>query len=252
MSRRKRPLHDSDPNANSGPLKKTLKAEPVPAEQPRPNYNLLLKPDLQKECTARGLIKSGNKSDLIARLESADQARRDKYAHGKNAPYSKEEVAKRPIGAKVPPSKHRADFGKNDPHEKILRRGPSGPPIYDEMGFEIDYEKVAKSSRARPGCRSMSGEKYLEMLEREDREEKRMAQIMGTDRNKTSAVTLMAWTDRISRDLGIPYHTVNIEDYEEWHRRGFKADGAEFEAKNMTEEEMDRITGLATGSDLRK
>jgi hypothetical protein len=119
-------------------LKKALKAEPVLAEQNKPKYDLLSKPDLQKEC---GLIKSGNKSDLVARLESTDKARRDKYANAKNAPSSSEEAAKRPIGAKAPPSKSQAGFSKNGSCEKILKRGPSGPPVYDEMGFEIDYNK---------------------------------------------------------------------------------------------------------------
>ncbi|KAI9767673.1 MAG: hypothetical protein M1840_005544 [Geoglossum simile] len=252
MSRRKQPLQESGVNADSKPLKKTSKVGLVPTEQNARKYDSLLKVELQKECTARGLFKTGNKSDLIARLESADKAKRDKYTNAKNAPISKEETTKHPIGAKVPPSKSRAGFGKNDPGEKIMKRGPTGPPVYDELGFEVDYAKVAASWSRRPGCRSMNSDKYLDMLEREQREDDRKAEIMGTDKNKSSALTLMAWDDRISRDLGIPYHTVEMEDFEEWYRRGFRADGGEFEARNMSQEEQDRVSNLAIGSAFRK
>src|SRR5579862_3951287 len=205
MSNRKRPLHDTDLTTDSDLPKKALKAEPAPAEQDESKYDLLSKPDLEKRCTARGLIKSGGKWDLIARLKAADKARKDKYANAKNAPFSKEEVAKHPIGAKVPPSTSRASFGEHDPGTKILRRGPSGAPVYDEMGFELDYDKVAKGQRRRPGRKARNSKKYNEFLEQSRREQERKAQIMGTDDRKTSALTLMAWTDRISRDLGIPY-----------------------------------------------
>ncbi|KAI9785890.1 MAG: hypothetical protein M1839_008156 [Geoglossum umbratile] len=252
---RKRPLHDSDINVDGKQPKKTLKAEPTPIERTEPKYDSLLKLDLQKECTSRGLIKSGNKPDLIARLEAADKAKRDKYANAnaKNGPISKEAATKRPIGAKVPPSKSKGGpkFGKNNPQAKILARGPSGPPVFDEMGFELDYNKVA-GSRRRPGCRTMSYEKYEEMLEQDRREGDRKAEIMGTEKNKISAVTLMAWDDRISRDLSIPYHLVDMEDFEEWYRRGFRAEGAEFEAKNMSEEERERLTNISIGSAFRK
>ncbi|KAL9065790.1 MAG: hypothetical protein Q9161_008015 [Pseudevernia consocians] len=32
-----------------------------------------------------------------------------------------------------------------------------------------------------------------------------------------------AWDDRVARDLGIAYHEVGIEEYEEWQKKGFKA-----------------------------
>jgi hypothetical protein len=250
MPRQKRPLLESDLNADSNPPKTTSGAGTSPTTENEPKYDLLSKPELQKECISRGLIKTGNKPDLVARLKSVDKAKRDKYANARNAPVSKEEAAKRPIGAKVPPSKGGLRFGKNDPLEKIKRRGPTGPPVYDEMGFELDYDKVANSGRRRrPGARSL---KYEEMLDQEQREDDRKAEIMGTSRNKTSALTLMAWDDRVSRDLGIPYHAVDLDDFEEWYRRGFRAADGEFEAQNIPEHEQDRISNLATGSVFRK
>jgi SAP domain len=252
MAHRRQPLREGNLNAGNKPPKKIPKVEPAPIEQNARQYDSLLKAELQKECTARGLFKTGNKPDLIARLESADKAKRDKHANAKNAPISKEEAAKHPIGAKIPPSKARAAFGKNDPEEKILKRGPTGAPVYDELGFELDYAKVARSRSRRPGWGNMRSDKFWDKLDQEQRDDDRKAEIMGTEKSKVSAVTTMAWDDRISRDLGIPFHKVEMEDFEEWYRRGFRADGREFEASNMSEEEQDRLTELETGSAFRK
>jgi hypothetical protein len=108
ISHQKRPLYESDLNADSNP---PSKAGPSLTTEDEPKYDLLSKPELRKECTSRGLVKTGNKSDLIARLESVEKAGRDKYANARKAPVSKE-AAKRPIGAKVPPSKAEPDSVK--------------------------------------------------------------------------------------------------------------------------------------------
>ncbi|KAH0538458.1 hypothetical protein FGG08_004956 [Glutinoglossum americanum] len=244
MSNRKRPLQNCDLNSSSNPPEKTSKAEPAPRKTSR-------KTDLQKECIARGLFKTGTKSDLIARLELVDKARKDKYANAKKAPFSKEDTVKCPIGAKVPPSKSRARSG-NYPGEKILKRGPTGPPVYDEMGFELYYDKVACSRRGRPGCRTMNFKQYGEFLARERRESDGKTQILGMGKDNVSGSASMAWNDRVSRDLGILYHEVDIEDFEEWHRRGFKAEDGEFKVGNISEEERERLHRLTIGSAFRK
>jgi hypothetical protein len=62
----------------------------------------------------------------------------------------------------------------------------------------------------------------------------------------------MAWDDRVSRDLGIPYHAADLEDFEEWYRRGFRAEEGKFEAENMMEEERARINKIVIGCAFRK
>ncbi|KAJ9294035.1 hypothetical protein DTO271G3_7163 [Paecilomyces variotii] len=136
------------------------------------------------------------------------------------------------------------------PRELCILRGPNGPPTYDRLGYELDYHKIADSfyRRGRPGTQA-----YEDMLERVRRENKRKAEIMGgPEDNKRSAMTLMLWTDRVARDLGIPYHKVEMEHFEEWHAKGFRANGDEFIATNVSQEERDRVTDLATGSAFRK
>jgi hypothetical protein len=90
------------------------------------------------------------------------------------------------------------------------------------------------------------------MLEQDARETRRKCEIMGTIRDHVSAVTHMAWEDRVARELGKPYHTVTMADFEEVARKGIKFGQGEFEAVNMSEEEMDRLSKLATGSAFRK
>lgn len=74
----------------------------------------------------------------------------------------------------------------------------------------------------------------------------------GPDKNERSALTYMLWDDRVSRHLGIPYHKVELRHFEKWWQAGFRAKGEECIASNVSKEECDRVTDLATGSALRK
>lgn len=136
---------------------------------------------------------------------------------------------------------------RGDTIEKCLRRGPHGPPTYDDLGYALDYHAVARSRR-RPRVRAFS-DKYLEMLERDERNERRMEQIMGvTDRDELSGFAETAMTNRVAKDLGIPFHTVGMEEFEEWHRRGFRAEQREWE--NVPKWERKRLLKIETKSAL--
>ena len=134
------------------------------------------------------------------------------------------------------------DFSPNSAENQLRKGGANGPPVYDALGFEMDYNLVAKGGRRRRGTKST--DMYAES--------KRKEEILGVDPMKVSASTLMAGNDRVSRDLNIPYHQVGIEDYEEWQRRGFKVEPGELDPKNRSEAEKARLTRLALGSAFRK
>jgi hypothetical protein len=141
------------------------------------------------------------------------------------------------------------------PTRRVLDGGPNGPPVYDTLGYELDHDKVARSTFGRPKkIRSMAAyEREEKRWEKTFRDEDRKAEIMGgPPKCARSALTYFAWDDRVSRELGIPYYKVEMKDFEELARRGFKGQEGEFEAKDMTEEERDRLSTLATGSALRK
>ena len=133
-----------------------------------------------------------------------------------------------------------------NPVEICRRKGPRGSPTYDEMGYELDYDYINKVSYVR---RRPSYKKLEKMMEKETKEKQRKEEIMGFPLDKTN-MWEVAWDDRVARDLGIAYHEVGIEEYEEWHKRGFHADRADFE--KISEEEKARLMKVMTGSALRK
>ena len=125
---------------------------------------------------------------------------------------------------------------KNDPVERIVRRGPHGSPVRDHLGYELDYDKVMKARRGLGRKKKRRyGPKYENIIDNGRIEEEKKRMIMGTSKGEVSATTLSAWQDRVSRDLGVPYHMIEMGHFEEWRRKGFKADPGEFEAKNISE-----------------
>ena len=133
-----------------------------------------------------------------------------------------------------------------DPIEICRRKGPRGSPTYDELGFELDYEKVAKSIR-RP--RPLSG-KALAGLDADMKNTERKAKVLGVAPEEFSNIAENHLDDRIARDLGLAFHEVGMEEFEEWNRRGFKVDYKDL--TNVSQEETDRVYRLMVGSALRK
>ncbi|ORY10615.1 hypothetical protein BCR34DRAFT_343874 [Clohesyomyces aquaticus] len=100
-------------------------------------YNDLHIPELKELLAERALRISGKKSDLVSRLVQWD----DQHPSGekKVGDDHKEALARQP----VPIGANASEMGpkKEDPVTAIQRRGPEGPPVYDELGFELDYKK---------------------------------------------------------------------------------------------------------------
>ena len=130
------------------------------------------------------------------------------------------------------------------PQDICLRKGPLGSPTYDQMGYELDYNRIAKrSGRPRP-----LGKRALERLDKKREESKRKAFLM--NQRTENRLDENAWDDRVARDLGIAFHEVGIEEYEQWYEKGFRAKSDEFD--NISEEERERLMKLLKGSALRK
>jgi len=88
-------------------------------------------------------------------------------------------------------------------------------------------------------------------MEEERQEEARQTEIMDTHRDQVSAHSMMLWRAIIAKDLGIPYHTVGMPEFEEWHQEGFCRD-YEWEKKFDNRDNDERVWRLAVGSGLRK
>lgn len=105
-----------------------------------------------------------------------------------------------------------------DPVSVCLRKGPRGSPTYDGLGYELDYKIISKSQgRPKP-----LGKRAMAKLDKMKEECYRKAEIMGVDRNKFIGATENACDDRVAKDLGLAFHEIALEEYEEWHRKGFR------------------------------
>ena len=94
----------------------------------------------------------------------------------------------------------------------------------------------------------------MEKFSKERKDTERKAEILGIKKSydDISPYHLMAWDDKVARDLGKAYHEVGVEEYEEWKEKGFNLKEGELELENIPEEEKMRITREATGCAFRK
>ncbi|CAO1602416.1 hypothetical protein XANCAGTX0491_006028 [Xanthoria calcicola] len=149
-----------------------------------------------------------------------------------------------------PPSTKRRKKKTPEPKEpmpptKCLQKGPRGSPTYDELGYELDYDYILKTSGRprRPGKRAEA------KMDRAIKDDARKAEIMGRSEDARMQEGA-AWDDRVARDLGKAFHEVGVEEYEEWAKKGFKVQDGEFE--NPSDEERERLLKLRIGCALRK
>ena len=157
----------------------------------------------------------------------------------------------------APPSSKSASWIATDlrREEQVRRKGLNGSPTYDTLGYELDKEYIIKKTSNRmPSARSAWGKKAMDHFDKKRRETERKVKILGLAKsyNNISPFDEFAWDDKVARDLGIAYHLVGMEEYEEWKNKGFSVKEGELERENIPEEERERISRLASGSALRK
>ena len=120
---------------------------------------------------------------------------------------------------------------------EVKRKGINGSPTYDTLGYELDKDKIIN--------------RRITYYRRDEWEIKaHTLGVWGRGPHFWSPFMTMAWDDKVSRDLGIAYHEVGLEEYALWKQRGFEARESDF--KDLSKEERERITRLASGSVLRK
>ena len=129
--------------------------------------------------------------------------------------------------------------------EECRRKGLKGSPTYDKLGFELDKEYIIKHTGGRP---RPPGGKALDRLKQKRKDREKKAEIIGV-LGDDNLIHEDAWDDRVARDLGIAYHEVGMEEYEEWQKKGFKAKKEDFD---LSKDDQDRLMDLTSGSALRK
>lgn len=132
--------------------------------------------------------------------------------------------------------------------ERLARAGPHDPPVYDDLGFELDYEQCMGGPRSRSGMVT----RMERVLDRRAKEKESKERAIGVTFDGRSPRLEDAWDDRVSQDLQVPFHTVGPEEYRTWKRRGFTATAEELEEKFRDERERERLDFLMCGSKLRK
>ncbi|KAK7931557.1 hypothetical protein PG985_002269 [Apiospora marii] len=139
-----------------------------------------------------------------------------------------------------------------------LSKGRRGSPTYDTAGFELDYDKVFRTlaPRAYNKRRIVKGMgDYLATAETFD---SRMFDIFFEEgdevmeKKKWVAPVFTNYVkDKISKDLGIPWHKIGVAELELWGQKGFPkeklADWTVFSA-----EDKKRMSKMQGGSDFRK
>ncbi|KAK7532630.1 hypothetical protein BKA81DRAFT_369240 [Phyllosticta paracitricarpa] len=133
-------------------------------------------------------------------------------------------------------------------------RGPNGPPTYDSAGYLLDYEKCVDYTRPKLYNKNTMMNRMNRSLERSKQEQEKMAHLFfepdAVPKDKQSPQQVDHWRDRVSKDLGVPWHTVGVEKFEEWDRKGFpKARKNEYE--RFEKEEEDRMMELLSGGTYR-
>lgn len=140
---------------------------------------------------------------------------------------------------------------------KCLAKGRGGSPTYDDAGFELDYDKVRKNmNQAQSKHHMIRGtESALDTMERE---ENQMFELFFVDQrwkknDEHDPLAFMSYVrDRVSKDLGVPWHQIKPKQLESWRDLGFEPFRFETWWQEPNEEEQKREDKLTEGADFRK
>lgn len=134
------------------------------------------------------------------------------------------------------------------------KKGRGGSPTYDEAGFQLDYEKVDNWMAPKPYNKKKMVKGMDRALSTKQTEAEQMFQaFFKNGKCAEHETTVMGYVkDRISKDLGIPWHQIGPDQARAWRGRGFKP--VEFEKwwKEPNEVEHARQLNMLMGASLRK
>ncbi|KAG9780824.1 hypothetical protein KCU88_g3642, partial [Aureobasidium melanogenum] len=141
-------------------------------------------------------------------------------------------------------------------HDKYvcLKKGPRGSPTYDQAGFQLDYKKVKEAMQPKAYNKSSIVGGMERHLKKVEQEKAKMAEIFfrpGTVPQDLSPFDEAYWKDRVSKDLGIPFHKINVAAFQKWEREGFEKQWPS-DYKSFSKAEKDRMLRLRMGCIYRK
>lgn len=128
----------------------------------------------------------------------------------------------------------------------------------------MDYEKVyAAINGSFPERGSMEWdlkyENYEQMLDDDEREEKEFLKAFLIDPAKLTkrhdlnpGNVIVYMKDQVSKDLGVPWHQINLQRMKERKSKGFQRVKFDTWWKDPIKEEVKRMMNIMTGSNHRK
>ncbi|KAF2497787.1 hypothetical protein BU16DRAFT_525387 [Lophium mytilinum] len=217
-----------------------------PPGTPKASYNEMGMPELKEELRKRYMKISGSKGDLIKRLTQND--------HERSLPVKQaiEAAARKRREANPPPQEDdwHPQFERDNIREKeVLRNGPTGKPVFDDWGYELSYDKLSGSRTMNKKTILNRQERHFERMWAED-EQKRNIMFGVAQPEERLDREAMDW--RVSCDLEIPMHKVEVCDYEVWREMGYKADMKEFVEGKVDPDVIKKISAQRMGSAFRK
>ncbi|KAF2000160.1 hypothetical protein P154DRAFT_522674 [Amniculicola lignicola CBS 123094] len=215
-----------------------------PSQSPRHHYTEMGLQDMKEELRKRDLKVSGKKSELAQRLRQHD--------HDGSLPVMRAmEAAARKRREKNPPPPEDEDsdveweryMAKMD---EVRENGATGSPVHDDWGYELSYEKILA-----PNKRPNMG-KHATYFDFVDAENKVKTKIMFGKAQPSFSMDGSAMDWRVAQDLAIPFHKVEVHEYEIWKKMGFTANKKEFVEGDVDRELSEKIDAETEGSAFRK
>ncbi|EHK98480.1 SAP [Glarea lozoyensis ATCC 20868] len=218
-----------------------------------PDYEKMSMPEISQRLSEKGLMdkklkQKGDVSEMRQRLRQADIEITVEYKQimEKDAKERRERFAELKKKAGINES-HDDEFRRHwKKYEEVTKRGPKAKPLYDDSGYPLSYEKLSNQP-TRYNRSLAASERRMDHYERKAQETKEKAAIMGVPYERGDTSSNIDWI--VAKDLEIPWHTVEMSDYKEWKRRGFKASVERL--KRVKEEDGEVMMQMMPGSAFR-
>jgi hypothetical protein len=138
-------------------------------------------------------------------------------------------------------------------HYHCYDKGKEGSPTYDNAGFELDYDREAKSLKPQAYNKKRMVRGVEKTLEKEAREKNEMTALFFVNTPQRLEYNVVDYMkDRVSKDLGVPWHQIGPEYFKAWREKGFQPVKYEEWWTEPTEEETKRLMKMREGSLFRK
>jgi hypothetical protein len=210
-----------------------------------PNYEKMQLPEVKEKLKEQGLMVKGTLEEIRERL---------KLSHIQSTIEYKQIMEKDCRERRKRFEEYREEKGIEETHseessrhynkyKEVKKRGPKAKPLFNDFGYPLSYDKLM-GQPTRYDRSMVASDRRMNHYEQKAKQTEEKAKIMGVSYEPGGLDTDMDWI--VAMDLEIPPHTVELSDYYEWQKRGFKAD--EERVKRQKEEDREVASKMMCGS----